>query len=253
LTAAHISGGPPVSLQEHGSSPRAWGTLTLPRRFRTVQARGTLDGDPVGNGAIRFIPASLGERGSAVTANAWYAGSSPRAWGTHFVARTFACFRRFIPPAGGTSICRPGITTRARFIPAGAGNACYDRGRRSQRPVHPRGRGERYLFVKIYTHWYGSSPRARGTQPTRFCSSKYSWFIPACAGNAVAGPRLDRSRPVHPRIRGERVHLAPSGMNSFGSSPRAQGKSICGPGITTTTRARFIPACAGTRHLHSLS
>ena len=69
--------------------------------------------------------------------------------------------------------------------------------------VHPRVRGERVEPVRLQAH------RAR--------------FIPACAGNALIGGRIDPGASVHPRVRGERLPIV---------------------AIEAGAR-RFIPACAG--------
>ena len=88
-------------------------------------------------------------------------------------------------------------------------------------------------------------------------------FIPACAGKASATLFAIWPKPVHPRVRGERV-TPPSRPSSrtvhprvrgerhqkwcavspqSGSSPRARGTRHARP--PTAVWIRFIPACAG--------
>ena len=94
-----------------------------------------------------------------------------------------------------------------------------------------------------------------------------SWFIPACAGNALVYPLFDAvaygSSPhargthtqqlvdgchvlVHPRMRGERDTEKPAQRIRDGSSPHARGtRHRARP---RQLRQRFIPACAGNAH-----
>jgi len=50
----------------------------------------------------------------------------------------------------------------------------------------------------------GSSPRLRGTQRHKIARSHGARFIPASAGNAVAGSGAGDGVAVHPRVCGER-------------------------------------------------
>ena len=51
------------------------------------------------------------------------------------------------------------------------------------KPVHPRARGEHYLWGNLHTFLSGSSPRSRGTSPSAEIVSNEGRFIPALAGN----------------------------------------------------------------------
>ena len=127
------------------------------------------------------------------------------------------------PHARGTLVAVLLGVVRGRFIPACAGNARHRHADPRGIPVHPRMRGER-------DHWtvgdgppFGSSPHARGTRIEYVSADDWPRFIPACAGNAPSTACEGAGRPVHPRMRGERL-------------PGRTGSSIL---------ARFIPACAG--------
>ena len=133
--------------------------------------------------------------------------------------------------------------SRARFIPAGAGNAataatcllsmavhprgCGDalRARRSEcgAPVHPRGCGERAMRRVPVASLVGSSPRMRGTLTAGLHQHLLERFIPTDAGNAAGSTLCSMTTPVHPRECGERVNR---------TRPKGDGR-------------RFIPADAG--------
>ena len=90
---------------------------------------------------------------------------------------------------------------------------------------------------------YGSSPRTRGTcfWPASFVS--HPRFIPAHAGNMVAGSFGECKPPVHPRARGEHESLNAHVHGRHGSSPRTRGTLYVPSAVSD--RVRFIPAHAG--------
>ena len=177
-----------LNLAQHGSSPRARGTLLefmllvvcvrfIPACAGNTLSAGTRDRSPAVHPRVR------GEH-STTTPQGWKtAGSSPRTRGTPDPARHDVFQRRFIPACAGN--------TRLSAVP------------NLSTAVHPRVRGEHGLH-----HWrncwrYGSSPRARGTpqQGTMFLSAFR--FIPACAGNTNHLQLVQFVGAVHPRVRGE--------------------------------------------------
>ena len=150
-------------------------------------------------------------------------GSSPRARGTLRQCSTSSHEDRFIPASAGNTAPR----TRAAGCPS----------------VHPRERGEHPRNCRARSSSSGSSPRARGTPVHRRQPAFAGRFIPASAGNTVAGSRRAGRRTVHPRERGE--HCAPrlATERTTGSSPRARGTH---PAQGHWREAkRFIPASAG--------
>ncbi len=104
-------------------------------------------------------------------------------------------------------------------------------------------RGEHFRTLVLVVPDIGSSPRARGTQPTHHQPSPRARFIPACAGNTIDSPRLTRHDSVHPRVRGEHRSTITRRGTVRGSSPRARGTQRKGKRIVRFSR--FIPACAG--------
>ena len=69
----------------------------------------------------------------------------------------------------------------------------------------------------------GSSPLARGTHPPPLRRERGRRFIPARAGNTTGPRRTSRTRPVHPRSRGEHRLRGRAGGSPGGSSPLARG------------------------------
>ena len=115
-------------------------------------------------------------------------------------------------------------------------------------PVHPRLRGELGSTRDKMTGSIGSSPLTRGTRvQTRRSRQRYR-FIPAYAGNSLAGDYLSWWRSVHPRLRGELSRSTTPPTVLLGPSPLTRGTqrrekpAICFD--------RFIPAYAGNSNDH---
>ena len=138
-------------------------------------------------------------------------------------------------------VCKHGGTLR--FIPAGAGNAKATGINVLDRPVHPRGCGERFSSDDVLEWVAGSSPRVRGTQRGWEFQIGPFRFIPAGAGNAALMRFIHHQQKVHPRGCGERADHASRCGVLVGSSPRVRGT----PGGKTPWlyELRFIPAGAG--------
>ena len=104
-------------------------------------------------------------------------------------------------------------------------------------------RGERNMDLGGIKIKDGSSPHARGTPYHIHCYTLFPRFIPACAGNANALTKSDRTISVHPRMRGERVNIIDCWRDKHGSSPHARGTRE--EDYRELMNSRFIPACAG--------
>ena len=131
-------------------------------------------------------------------------GSSPRMRGKRVRARASA--------------------TRARIIPAHAGQT-----HRMQRgfmagPDHPRACGANVHTAYQLRFPAGSSPRMRGKRLHDRCHRQRGRIIPAHAGQTTVTISLPVSSPDHPRACG--ANPVPDAMASafFGSSPRMRGK-----------------------------
>ncbi len=107
------------------------------------------------------------------------------------------------PHTRGTQFRDVGFQRLGRFIPAYAGNTSRPTACRTDRPVHPRIRGEHTLTSLIVSPHPGSSPHTRGTR-----ARSAAWALPVA---------------VHPRIRGEHVEIAVGRQRRTGSSPHTRG------------------------------
>ena len=173
---------------EHGSSPRARGTLAGKRqqllRFRLIPASaGNTRAWRSRHPRWAAHPRERGEHVAIHTAPGIATGSSPRARGTRFLI-------------GGECVS-------ARLIPASAGNTMVGLAVANPVTAHPRERGEHGRRRRVFRSSAGSSPRARGTRVSPPPRRSGTRLIPASAGNTISKVR---------RL------AAPSG-----SSPRARG------------------------------
>ena len=232
----------------HGSSPRARGTHRDQRAKELVP---------------RFIPACAGNTGIARAATdrrtvhprvrgehrrayqraVVVAGSSPRARGTRDHKLSSRRWHRFIPACAGNTTRRTPPTRRRAVHPACAGNTGPNLRPGNIETVHPRVRGEHSDGQLPFLCISGSSPRARGTQFRVPSARTFDRFIPACAGNTCISATISRRSPVHPRVRGEHLHIINTNAKGGGSSPRARGTHQGSSGAPNA--GRFIPACAG--------
>ena len=190
------------------------------------QARGTPGGGCEGTNRYRFIPAGAG---NAATASSISRSSAvhPRRRGERGRSSSAEWLRGgSSPQARGTPTLGVAPPKSRRFIPAGAGNARYDRAATGGTPVHPRRRGERLLLVSGSPRAIGSSPQARGTLSKQARGYMCRRFIPAGAGNASAVRSRGDDRPVHPRRRGERATSSAFNVGLAGSSPQARGTQL---------------------------
>ena len=180
---------------------------------RSISARQSRRSQRVADASFRFGVAAIRLEGRA-----WNCGNGhspvplcpscpvhPRVGGERKFNEAMQVARDGSSPRGrGTrSQAVPG-RRRDRFIPAWAGNAASAPCCAHLRPVHPRVGGERRAAIQVVRPNLGSSPRGRGTQPRRQPPPSADRFIPAWAGNAPTGCCAGRTRPVHPRVGGER-------------------------------------------------
>ena len=191
-----------------GSSPHAWGTLSLSHavppfaRFIPTRVGNTrLPRRPRPGDAVH--PHTRGEHALIVERLVVDAGSSPHAWGT----------RDTNTPAGRVE----------RFIPTRVGNTSLRFRPQVRAPVHPHTRGEHGLADHASPFHRGSSPHAWGTHPDPCRHSPRSRFIPTRVGNTCPIAATVRAHPVHPHTRGEHRQAPLESPCVAGSSPHAWG------------------------------
>ncbi|SAI67733.1 Domain of uncharacterised function (DUF2825) [Bordetella ansorpii] len=218
----------PVDEDVNGSSPHT---------------RGTHPGAAGGVGHVRFIPAYAGNTGlskRARNSNSVH----PRIRGEHVFDYYAPAGSRGSSPHTRGTLDPPYVhSTRARFIPAYAGNTRRPSVPCRTLPVHPRIRGEHGPASPPAATHRGSSPHTRGTLNPGRPPPRYSRFIPAYAGNTCSAPARQPPASVHPRIRGEHFLGAAMAEITIGSSPHTRGTLVDLAGVWRG--GRFIPAYAG--------
>ncbi len=150
-------------------------------------ARGTRIRSSIASRPQRFIPACAGN--TRCRTGMSYSGTvHPRMRGEHQAPiRQRDRQNGSSPHARGTPIELDAHIDVERFIPACAGNTGAGALRSRSATVHPRMRGEHDPTQYASAFSTGSSPHARGTPQYRAAYKTMAWFIPACAGNTVAG------------------------------------------------------------------
>ena len=211
-----------------GSSPRAWGILTVAlNKNRDGRFIPTCVGNtptPSTTGAQRTVhPHVRGEYPAPGHDDSTHTGSSPRAWG----------IRRSCSYQG----------EQCRFIPTCVGNTGNMQAQLLAGSVHPHVRGE-YCQVISPSHFSaGSSPRAWGIPLHTNAHRAHPRFIPTCVGNTQKAGSPRPSFTVHPHVRGEYSFMLPAEQSMHGSSPRAWG--IPTSDRLQPSKQRFIPTCVG--------
>ena len=211
-----------------GSSPRMRGKQTV-SRFAGVRSR--------------IIPAHAGQtrriQGSSSTAT-----DHPRACGANSQLGVP------LPPVVGSSPRMRGkrvraraSATRARIIPAHAGQT-----HRMQRgfmagPDHPRACGANVHTAYQLRFPAGSSPRMRGKRLHDRCHRQRGRIIPAHAGQTHALSWRRGHSADHPRACGANMYDNSRIHGLFGSSPRMRGKPHVVDDLDRGVR--IIPAHAG--------
>ncbi len=252
-----------------GPSPRARGSHERvrgePEEVRSIPACAGLTA--TGHTCTRVVPVHPRVRGAHRARSGSIVcrfGPSPRARGSLFSEGRFQWQRRSIPACAGltggqqsrdgTGQVHPRVrgahATGGEVIKRVSGPSPRARGSRvwpgvirRWRTVHPRVRGAHGRGGRRPDPAVGPSPRARGSPSTSIIARSMLRSIPACAGLTRAGPRRNRCRPVHPRVRGAHRpdHGRPRGR--CGPSPRARGSQ--GLEENDDGDVRSIPACAG--------
>ena len=113
----------------------------------------------------------------------------------------------------------------------------------TQRPAHPRSRGENNIEAIADQAYIGSSPLTRGKPLFDDGVRDRERLIPAHAGKTRSRKLEQLSARAHPRSRGENNIEAIADQAYIGSSPLTRGKPLFDDGVRD--RERLIPAHAG--------
>ena len=130
-----------------------------------------------------------------------------------------------------------------RIIPAHAGNSVAAFATTPSIADHPRACGELAIWMAVSAPDAGSSPRMRGTRPSRWSRCASCRIIPAHAGNSREKYIRASLISDHPRACGELVDQFSARLSIGGSSPRMRGTLLSGH--FREIPWRIIPAHAG--------
>ena len=129
------------------------------------------------------------------------------------------------------------------LIPAHAGSTHARETLSPRTRAHPRSRGEHRTTGTNSSARMGSSPLTRGARQSSLSPLLHVGLIPAHAGSTYRCPATSRTRPAHPRSRGEHRFLTALRESKSGSSPLTRGAP--NPNSLQPLPLGLIPAHAG--------
>ena len=168
-------------------------------------------------------PRSRGENAALTCRRRATRGSSPLTRGKPIHVRWSFLTLRLIPAHAGKT-----ITWLAQLITSWA---------------HPRSRGENSRSSRASWLHGGSSPLTRGKRMVTAYNTRTGGLIPAHAGKTIFPSFGRRTKPAHPRSRGENRMSVAVTDSGLGSSPLTRGKRNLLAG--RNFGQRLIPAHAG--------
>ncbi len=171
-------------------------------------------------------------------------GSPPRAWGQWRACAGPCRFPVHPHVRGDNTRTRSCLRVGRRFTPTCVGTISRSPPAVSTPTVHPHVRGDNSQRRESFEGGGGSPPRAWGQLRLRPGRALNERFTPTCVGTMPAIAGRDRTRAVHPHVRGDNGRDPPISVPASGSPPRAWGQS----GVETAQGAaiRFTPTCVGT-------
>ena len=254
---------------KRGSSPHTRGAPTRPTRGicpgRIIPAyAGSTPSGPSGRGPGPDHPRIRGEHAITPIEQGPLLGSSPHTRGARpgipkavcsstdhprIRGEHFWTFSRLLGGDGSSPHTRGARSLGGaqkpflRIIPAYAGSTNYNATTLRGDGDHPRIRGEHPSTRRGTTSRGGSSPHTRGAHDSLFGTEPGIGIIPAYAGSTTSCRSRCRSRPDHPRIRGEHYLGVQPASGGGGSSPHTRGARR--PVDPRPREGRIIPAYAG--------
>ena len=192
---------------------------------------------------FRIIPACAGNRLCGLC-GLWASRDHPRVCGEQFHDVSIPLvLQGSSPRVRGTELPQYREGGGLGIIPACAGNSLGRLSPPLPNRDHPRVCGEQAASAAFVIISPGSSPRVRGTEPTRKAIRLQSGIIPACAGNRNTKNHRSGLAWDHPRVCGEQTLSLLVYSSYQGSSPRVRGTDM--DGTLVDLYAGIIPACAG--------
>ena len=129
------------------------------------------------------------------------------------------------PPRGrGKDAAFVSAHTYDRITPAWAGKRVLFCNPAIASKDHPRVGGEKCQWAPITSRRLGSPPRGRGKVSSKVEETIWRRITPAWAGKSRQLLPQDRSYGDHPRVGGEKQHIAVGVHRVLGSPPRGRGK-----------------------------
>ena len=185
-------------------------------------------------------------KSEAEPVNAMSLGSPPLARGQGPHPHVGVGRLRFTPARAGTGSPWQTASRRLPVHPRSRGQAAAATDRTQIGTVHPRSRGDRFGHWLSQMSGNGSPPLARGQVGRTPRGAGGARFTPARAGTGRSHRSGSCRWSVHPRSRGDRLHVFTARANPLGSPPLARGQDVSAGGAGGDER--FTPARAGTGH-----
>ena len=147
------------------------------------------------------------------------------------------------PHARGSRVPVPARHTLPRPTPACAGITNRAPPPTTRRGAHPRMRGDHKRGMPEPASELGPPPHARGSRRQRRHLMGRRRPTPACAGITARRTRRQRTRPAHPRMRGD--HGVEYMLDHMDGGPPPHARGSLADAREREARARPTPACAG--------
>ncbi len=134
----------------------------------------------------RITPADAGTRSDGLL-HCVYEADHPRGCGDKHQSDSMAVVVWGSPPRmrGQAQLSVSGRRSR-RITPADAGTSSSVMCFLFLFADHPRGCGDKFVFVCIFRYRSGSPPRMRGQAYLRLCALRLQWITPADAGTSIS-------------------------------------------------------------------
>ena len=156
------------------------------------------------------------------------------------------------PRLRGNRVLAKSVRHYIRSIPAPAGEPCFRRPPAAAGPVYPRACGGTTMPCHRLNSSKGLSPRLRGNPTARACPVRLPGSIPAPAGEPRRACLTTPQTPVYPRACGDNRQYGSYLGASVGGPPRVRGRHPAEVYMAGLRGIWGISACAGRQLLGGL-